>query len=316
MATPVPLPLSGTQLRITAGPYAATVAGVGATLRELTHAGQPLILTFDADEPAPAAHGQILAPWPNRLAQGRYTFDGSAHRLPLDERDPAAALHGLVAWQTWSPQPRERADRVALTLDLAARPGYPFALHLRAEYRLDAVRGLTARVTAANRTSRPAPFGLGAHPYLTFGGSIDGCSVQLGADRCLHPDTRMLPDGPPRPVEGTPQDLRDARELRGLVLNHAYTGLHRDADGLARARFRSPGGDAVDLWADASLGWLQLYTADHFGRTGLAVEPMTCPPDAFNSGHDLIVLAPGEQRSAAWGIQVRGTRDTTHEERE
>ncbi|MGW6152963.1 aldose 1-epimerase family protein [Streptomyces sp. NPDC055144] len=299
-----PLPLSGTQLPLTAGPYTATVTGVGATLRELAYDGRPLILGFDADEPAPAAHGQILAPWPNRLAQGRYTFDGAEHQLPLDEREPPSALHGLVAWRTWTPQPHDDAHGVRLALDLAARPGYPFALRLLAEYRLDAESGLTARVTVVNRSSRPAPFGLGAHPYLTFGGSIDRCSVQLAADHCLHPDARMLPDGNPRPVEGTPHDLRSPRQLTGTVLNHAYTGLHRDSDGLAWARLRAPEGGAVDLWADVSFGWLQLYTADHFGRTGLAVEPMSCPPDAFNSGQDVIVLAPGEQRSAAWGIRV------------
>ncbi|MZD03516.1 aldose epimerase [Streptomyces sp. SID5785] len=305
MATSTPLPLSGTQHRLTAGRYAATVAGVGATLRELEYGGRPLILGFDADEPAPAAHGQLLAPWPNRLAGGSYAFGGTRHRLPLDETAPApSALHGLTAWQTWTPEPRDGSDRVTLALDLAARPGYPFALRLVAAYRLDAEGGLTVRVSAANRSSHPAPFGLGAHPYLTFEAPLDACTVRLGADRCLHPDARMLPDGPPRPVEGTPQDLRTERELSGLVLNHAYTGLHRDDEGRARVRLRSPGGDATELWADRSFGWFQLYTADHFGRTGLAVEPMTCPPDAFNSGHDLTVLAPGERRTSAWGIRV------------
>ncbi|NEB76623.1 aldose 1-epimerase family protein [Streptomyces sp. SID14478] len=299
------MPLSGTQLRLSAGPYTASVAGVGATLRELAHEGRPLILGFDADEPAPAAHGQILAPWPNRLAQGRYTFDGADHELPLDEREPAAALHGLVAWQTWTPEAAPHAaNEVTLGLDLAARPGYPFALRLTATYRLDPHDGLTARVTVVNRSSRPAPFGLGAHPYLTLGAGIDDCTVQVAAERCLHPDARMLPDGEPRPVDGTPQDLRRPRALRGGVLNHAYTALHRDDAGRAWARLRSPEGGAVDLWADEAFGWLQLYTADHFGRTGLAVEPMTCPPNALSSGHDVIVLAPGEERRATWGIRV------------
>ena len=91
------------------------------------------------------------------------------------------------------------------------------------------------------------------------------------------------------------------------VLDHAFTDLVRDPDGRARVALRSPAGTGVGLWADEHFSWLQAYTGDDqppdTARTALAVEPMTAPPDAFNSGDDLVVLDPGATFSAGWGIR-------------
>ncbi|WP_199566917.1 aldose 1-epimerase family protein [Streptomyces triticagri] len=297
------LPRSGEQLTLRAGPYRATVTTVGATLRELDHADRPLILRFDADEPAPAAHGQLLAPWPNRLPDGRYAFDGHTLGLALDEQEPPSALHGLVRWETWTVAERA-ADRVRLTLLLGARPGYPWPLELTAAYALDPDEGLRVTVTARNAGGHRAPYGLGAHPYLTAGSPLGDCTLEVPAGRALYPDARLRPDGPPRQLAGTSEDFRTARPVGDTVLNHSYTDLVRDIDGRTRVTLRSPDGPGVTLWADARHPWLQLYTADHFGRPGLAVEPMTCPPGALASGDDLAVLAPGDQHTATWGIRT------------
>jgi aldose 1-epimerase len=187
--------------------------------------------------------------------------------------------------------------------------GYPFAVQVDVTYRLNAESGLHVTVSAANKGSRPAPWGLGQHPYLTAGTpTVDDCQLTLPADRWLPADERGIPSDAPQDVTGTDFDFRTARKLSGTRLDHAFTGLRRGADGLAWVRLAAAGGgNSTALWADAGFRWLQVFTGDplepEHRRTALAVEPMTCPPDAFRSGEDLIVLQPRETVSCRWGIR-------------
>ncbi len=191
---------------------------------------------------------------------------------------------------------------------LLGRTGYPFCLEMEAEYQLSGEHGLRVTVTARNTGSRPAPYGTGSHPYLTTGtATIDECMLCLPADRWLPADRRGIPAGPPRDVTGTGIDFRTARPVGSTSMDHALTGLSRDRQGRAWARLAS-GHTEVALWAGEGYHWLQVFTGDTLGaahrRRALAVEPMTCPPNAFASGTDLIILAPGASVTHTWGIQV------------
>lgn len=296
--------LSGNQYEIFAGPYAAVVTEQGGGLRVLCHDGRPLILSYDADELVPAASGQLLAPWPNRVDHGRYRFGEESYRLPINEAERDNAIHGLVRWDSWSVTEHER-HRVRLAHRLLGRAGYPFRLDLTVEYSLDAAGGLTVRQSAHNTGSRPAPYGHGAHPYLTLGRPLDECELAVSADRYLRVDERAIPERAPQDVTGTPHDFRTPRRLGDTVIDNPYTGLRRDAGGRAWVRLRD-GERSVALWADEAHPWLELYTRDEVrdgsARIGLGAEPMTCPPNAFASGTDLIVLKPGEEFAGSWGI--------------
>ena len=74
------------------------MASVGASLRTLSYDGRDLVLPFGADELRPAYRGMTLAPWPNRIVDGRYAFRGAGLQLPLTEPARSHALHGLVGW--------------------------------------------------------------------------------------------------------------------------------------------------------------------------------------------------------------------------
>jgi aldose 1-epimerase len=297
--------VTGAQYEIAAGEYAAVVTELGAGLRELRWRGEPVVAGFGADEMPPGAAGQLLVPWPNRIGGGRYKFGGAEFQLELSEPGRGNAIHGLTRWAGWDAV--AHADgRVVLGCVLLGRPGYPFCLELRAEYALGAETGLSVRVTARNTGSRAAPFGTGSHPYLTAGTArIDECVLGLPASGWLPADERGLPAGPARDVGGTMADFRDPRPVGDTCLDHSLTGLARDEHGRAWAHL-SAGGRRVSLWAGAGYEWLQVFTGDTLGgewaRAGLAVEPMTCPPDAFATGTDVITLAPGARASHAWGI--------------
>jgi aldose 1-epimerase len=280
-----PVSPSGTSWTISAGPYEATVVSVGGGLRELTYDGQPLVLGYGPDEQARAALGQLLIPWPNRIADGRYSFDGAEQQLALTEPDRHNASHGLVRWAEWSRQGDE-PDRAVLTHRLHGQPGYPHQLDLTATYTLDPDRGLTVEVGAVNVGAGRAPYGFGAHPYLTVGRPVDECELSFTAGRRLETDPdRLLPTGLTG-VAGTEFDFSTPRRIGELEINSAFTGL-----GDTWAVRLSAGERAVTLRSDAA--WVQLFTAEALDRAGLAVEPMSCPPNAFASGTDLIVLDPG-----------------------
>jgi aldose 1-epimerase len=307
--TPAASPLTGAQYEITGSDYLAVVTEMGAGLRTLRYRDRPLITGYHADELPPGAAGQLLLPWPNRIDGGRYPMAGTEYQLDLSEPAAGNAIHGLTRWSSWS---LARHDRHAVVLHLAllGRTGYPFRLDLTVEYQLSGEAGLMVSVTAHNAGSRPAPYGTGSHPYLTAGApAVDGCELTLPVSQWQPADRRGIPSGPPSDVAGTQFDFRAAREIGTVRLDHAFTGLERDEAGLAWARLASDGAGAA-LWADPGYGWLQVFTGDTLGpehrRRAVAIEPMTCPPNAFVSGTDLLTLEPGQTVTHRWGIQAIG----------
>ena len=305
------VPLSGQQYQVGAGSYRATVVELGAGLRELLYRGRPLIAGYEADELPPPGAGQLLVPWPNRIDGGRYVFDGSEFQLALTEPGRANAIHGLTRWTAWT-LVRHDASTVLLRSAPHGYQGYPFCLEVDAEYRLHPETGLHVAITATNRGSRAAPYGTGSHPYLTAGTAlVDDCELMLPAASWLPMDDRGIPSGPPAPVDGTPYDFRSVRLIGATQLDHALTGLDRDGDGRAWVQLAAGygSGAGVRLWADEGYRWLQVFTGDPLGpdhrRKALAVEPMTCPPNAFVTADDLLVLQPGQAVTHSWGLQVR-----------
>ena len=300
-------PPSGVQHEIARGSHRAIVTEVGATLRNFSVDDVDVLDGFSADEVSPAGRGQVLAPWPNRLDQGRYTFEGIQGRAALDEPERQNAIHGLVRWHPWRVMARSD-ESIELGYTLAPQPGYPWFLDLGLEYRLTD-QGIEVSIHVENASATPAPFGVGFHPYLTIGRPVDRAVVSIPAARRVVTDDRGLPTGT-EPVAGTSFDYTSPRPVGSMRLDTCYTGLHRDDDGCVRARVGTPDGDReATIWADDRFRYLMVYTGDTVEpvsrrRGGIAVEPMTCPPNAFATGSDVERLIPGDPWRARWGISV------------
>jgi aldose 1-epimerase len=297
---------AGRTLVLSHPPYAAEIVTVGATLRSLTRDGRDLVAGFPAGERCADYRGWVLMPWPNRIADGRYRHAGVEHQLPITEVGANNALHGLVGWLPWTVSDLD-VRRARLTVELPPRDGYEGCLDLAATYELGD-DGLTITLEATNSGDTAALYGAGHHPYLTVGRRIDECELTVPASAFAPMDARGHPSAT-RAVDGTELDLRGGRVLGSTVIDHPFAELDR-RDGWAAVTLRDPDSDrAVQLQADASFGWLHVFTADDQGdraREALAVEPMTCPPDAFNSGTDLVVLAPGDAHRAAYRLSGVG----------
>ena len=305
-----PTPLSGTQFVLEACGYTASIASIGASLRSLQYHGRNLIVPFDANQVRPFFRGAILAPWPNRVVDGRYTFDGVEQQLSITEPSRGHALHGLVSWLNFTVL-GQASDRLVLAATVEAQQGYPHQLTLEVHFSLGA-RGLRTTVTAVNAGPTAAPFGVAPHPYLVAGeGRVNDWTLELPARRILTvtPD-RLIPLHL-RNINAqdlSAFDFRMPRTVGGTFIDHAFTGFDRDEEGEATVRVTTKVGTGVALSWGEECTWVQVHTADQpaaaIDRIGLAVEPMTCPPDAFNCGTNLNVLEPADSTRASWTIQA------------
>ena len=289
-----------TEVVLSAGAAELAVELRGGGLRRLSVGAWDLLAGYPTGTIVGGWPGAVLLPWPNRLRHGRWSWQGRELQLPVGSPEAPNAIHGLVGWQPWRVLTAED-DRVTVTTTVEPHPGYPFRLAAAVDYSLTPDR-LTVTPRVRNLGADPAPFGAGFHPYFSVGATRDGgvaeAELQLPARTAL-----VLEDGLPT-GERTPFDGAVGR-IGDRALDDALTDLVRDEDGLARVVLRGPAG-GLELAVDGAWPWLQVFTGDTLPegrrRRSLAVEPMTCPPNALADGVDLIVLEPGAEWSGTWAV--------------
>lgn len=296
-----PTPPTGSQYELSAHGYRAVVTEQGATLRLLSHDGEDLVRPFPADASPQGCQGQLLVPWPNRIRDGHYVFDGRDQQLPLTEVERRNAIHGLANWVPWSLVERSE-DAVHQRVQILAQPGWPGPLEVEATHRLGP-DGLEVTITATNIGDGPLPFGCAAHPYLVCGdGPVDRWQVSSPFREVLEVDDRMLPVSLGPLTEDT--DLAGAA-IGDRHLDTGFTGVEPNRRDGGWQVVVSHGEHRRVLWGDTTMTWCQLFTPPQ--RDSLAVEPMTCGPDAFNPGpthDDVIRLEPGQSTTHRWGLSV------------
>jgi aldose 1-epimerase len=291
-----PTPVSGEQFVLRSGGYRCEVASVGASLRTLTFDGRDLLLPWNADDVRPQFRGAVLAPWPNRVVDGTWRWRGDELQLPLNEPERGHALHGLVTWQQWS-ETGVTASSVVLEADVVPQPGYPFRLRLSVHVSVSA-HGLTWRLHARNTGTADAPYGCGVHPYLVApGGALDDWVLHVPAGAEMLTDERRAPTST---VQVTPgHDFRRPRPIGAVAIDHAFTDVSFDPSGRSAVTVTDASGRGAQIDFPRDARWVQVCTSDWPGQPGhraaVAVEPMTCPPNALASGTDLVVLAPGAE---------------------
>jgi aldose 1-epimerase len=306
--TSCPTP-SGKQFRLQLGDQQVVVTEVGAALRRYVVGGVDVLDGYRSTQMCTGARGQSFLPWPNRIADGRYTFAGQEHQLPLTEPAAGNAIHGLSRWTPWH---LLHGNHVSLRFGhwLPPQPGYPFALRCEITYRLTS-QGLAVETVATNVGDFPCPYATGAHPYLQLGVQhVDELRVCVPASTWYPTDDRGIP-AERRSVAGSDRDLRELRPIGGRVLDTAFTDLDRAADGTTTVLVRTPDGSQVELWMDEQYGYVELFTGDSLPeaahrRRSLGVEPMTAAPNAFRTGDGLITLDPGRSHRATWGLRTEG----------
>lgn len=257
--------------------------------------------------------GDVLIPFPGRVANGRYSFGGQPFQLDCNDKEGPNAIHGLVRslpWHIREVLTNKVTCEVRLDAETYAARGYPFSLDIAVTYELD-TPGLSCAFIVRNVGDRAAPLGVGFHPYFTVGTSlIDEAEVQIPANGYLEFNEQLAPTGTILDVKGTCWDYRRFRTIGGQRFNHCYVHLERDAEGLATATLRyAPSKRVIDIVMDSAISAVVVYTGDAIAeapRAALAIEPMTCATDAFNHPEwGLKQLDPGEAFSGHYQVRHR-----------
>jgi len=294
---------TGTQyeLRGPDGRATASVTQVGASLRGFTVDGVDLVPRYPLGTPAPAASGVVLVPWPGRVRDGRWTQRGETRQLAITEPQTGNASHGLLRFGAYTAIAQDEAS-VTLAATVFPQTGYPFQLDTEVTY---AISGMTLMAThrITNVGTSDAPVALGTHPYLCIG-DVSTADLEVrgsGATRFFFDDQKIpISQGP---VDAA-TDLRGGRRVGDVDLDMAYSSLEREVDGLVRTSLTAPDGRRLTLWQGEGFDYLQVFTTDRYPGQPLsiAIEPMTAPGEALNSGLGLRWLTPGETWELQWGL--------------
>jgi aldose 1-epimerase len=191
---------------------------------------------------------------------------------------------------------------------LLAQPGYPFSLAIEQSYAWQGDR-LEIRATATNIGGRTAPYGYGAHPYFTVGSpTIDTAVLHVPARDYFLSDASLDPQLPAVAVDGSAYDFRRPKPVGATQFDVTYTGLTYDDEGRAALHLRSGDGTlTITCTYEEPIGFVHLYSGDTLDkrrREGLAIEPHTCLPNAFNNGVGLVSLATGASVTVPWAISA------------
>ncbi|MFD5224329.1 aldose 1-epimerase family protein [Microbacterium sp. NPDC058342] len=299
VAAPSP---TGIQIHLRRAGVTAQITQVGASLRHLTVDGVDIVPPYPGDQPTPMCSGVVLAPWPNRIRDGVWQDGGTARSLSITEPKFRNASHGLLRFTAYEIV-EQTEDAVALSAAVVPQTGYPYLVETTVRYALTDA-GINVTHTLTNRSPEPAAVALGTHPFVTIG-DVDPSELVLRvpAETYFETDERMLPIGESPVAAGT--DLREGRRLGDVQLDTGFANLHRDPDGMVRTTLTAPDGRAVTLQQGAGFGYVQAFTTDRYPGQSLvvAVEPMTAPADAFNSGRGLRHLGRDESWTLEWGIR-------------
>ncbi|OHV08686.1 aldose 1-epimerase [Kushneria phosphatilytica] len=297
----------------------------GATLLDLvliSPEGQPLPVIDGARSATELAEGSgarsaIMAPFSNRIAQGRYGFDGHEHQLPIVAGE-GHAMHGVVRGMDWELS-EQHADEHSAHIMLTTRvgettlPGYPFALRLNCTFTLDE-KGLEWSLVTENIGDREAPFGCGWHPYfIPPGGAVDDARVVLPATRRVVTDEGLIPLSGEAGETGLESRTLT---LAGQTLDRCFSELERDDDGFCRTRLEVPH-SALALVLAQPYGAVHVFTGDTLDnrrRQAVAMEPTEFIPDAFNRPElaEQRIIQPGQRRAFGARVTLEALPESLH----
>ena len=321
------------EITLTRGHLNLRVSAYGASLRGLWHIGadgqtRDIIRGYVGAKGKVGGQGDVLIPFPGRVRDGHYTFEGQSYQMEKNDKETPGAIHGFVRQTVWDIAAQtEHGVTFATDIKPDDHAGYPFGLHIEVTYTLQA-DGLTCRFEIENTGGGSAPAAAGFHPYFTVGSPrINGDLLRVPFASTLE-FADLLPTGSVLPVANTPFDFRQPRAIGDTTFNTCFLDPLRDPDGLLRLRLSTSNVSAEDsttensaaendtthqaeraltVWMDSAFNYVVLYSGDPLPdphrRAALAIEPMTCGTDAFNRPEwGLVTLAPGQTVGGAWGV--------------
>jgi aldose 1-epimerase len=248
--------------------------------------------------------GSKLFPFPNRINQAQYTFEGKNYSLEKNFPQENNAIHGLVLETNFTVK-NELANEAEARLELTYRSegdsrGYPFRYELSITYTLSPT-GFSCTTKAINTSDTEMPVGDGWHPYFKTGIQLNDLFLQLPSDEILETDEKLIPTGK---LIKSDQFLKSSQ-----VGSHLFDTCYKvkGENKIVETELYDKAKDLrIILWQETGkdkYNYLQIYIPPQ--RDTIALEPMTCAPDAFNNSMGLIILKPGEVKEFTFGVRVK-----------
>lgn len=296
--------------RLRVSPYGASLRGLW-KISGTTDAA--LITGYEGASAKLGGQGDLLIPFPGRIKNGQFQFDGADYQLERNDKDGPNAIHGYMRTMIWEiTSQTECAIALSAILPQGSHSGYPWSLEAAVTYTLGE-QGFRCSLAVTNRSETAAPVAAGFHPYFTPGcpeGFIDSWELRLPYLHYLEFEN-LIPTGKALPVEDSEFDFGEPHTIGDTRFNTCFLNPLRDDDGLVRIKLRDPASNSgIEVWADGALDYIVVYSGDPLPpshrRRSLAIEPMTCSADGFNHPEwGLIRLEPGKTTTSAWGVTAK-----------
>ncbi len=249
--------------------------------------------------------GAKLIPFPNRLEDGAYFFEGKQYQLQLNYPAEHNACHGFVYDKGFSVEKTKEGPESAFVRLLyqhdGSLPGYPFPCKVELTYVLDSREGFKCRTKIENLSEGAMPVGDGWHPFFTFHKKIDKAFLKLPRTERISANERMLPVG-----EAQLYNLFESfTKIEDTNFDTCFK-IKPETSGVASIELYDFEQEIkVSLWMETGenkYNYFQLYIPPE--RTSIAIEPMTCNVNAFNNQEGLITLKPQEKFIAEYGVKL------------
>ncbi|MEO5968389.1 MAG: hypothetical protein ABIQ95_00555 [Bdellovibrionia bacterium] len=269
------------------------VSNFGASLREyylLQADGKqlPLLWAYKGATNREGGQGDVLAPFPGRIRNGKYRFGSQDFQIDINDKSGPNAIHGFLRNVLWNiDEQTESHVAFSFRIEPSLFHGYPFSLTFQIVYALTEL-GLKTTYRIQNHSDKSAPVGIGFHPYFTVGNStIDETSLQIPASKVLEFNSGLLPTGKILDVSSTDVDFRAMRKVSSCRIDNCFTDMIRDENGYSRTIIENLADlRRVVVTMDRTFDFLVIYTGDELSskskRKSIAIEPLTCATDAFN----------------------------------
>jgi aldose 1-epimerase len=230
----------------------------------------------------------ILFPFPNRIRDGRFTWEGKEFRLPTNDPSGKNAIHGFVCRRPWRVVDQGADGQAAWVKgEFIGSKDAPDTLELwPADYRIAVTHrftgnGLEVLAEVSNPDKEDLPWGLGYHPYFSlkpFGG--DEAQVTVKANQYWEL-VDNLPTGKLLPVDAG-RDLRAEVPYKQLQLDDVFTDLDRPAttNDTVLTGWVSHGNRRLEMHMSGIFREVVGFTPPH--RQAICLEPYTCTTDAIN----------------------------------
>ncbi len=268
----------------------------GAALTRLVLSREDVIkYPLKVDDPGRGYPSALLFPFPNRIKDGRYTFEGNEYRLDINDQETFSAIHGLIAFKPFEIEKQEKASATLLFTYHGEMEGYPFPYEFRITYTLRKSK-LDISVIAKNTGEKSMPFGFGWHPYFGISGKpIAEMEVHVPDRNKIELSDRFIPTG------DSSFEHEGIIPLKNTILNNVFSVAGKTKKSEVSLKHEDKKLVVSQESGPGKLEYFILYTPPT--RDCIAIEPQSCNTNAFNNGDGLQMLKPGEE--AKFKISVR-----------